>query len=74
MIEGMVATLADKLKSAPDDPDGWARLIRSYVVLGRKADAETALGDARTALAGDSAKLAPVEAVAAEFQLGTATP
>jgi cytochrome c-type biogenesis protein CcmH len=74
MIEGMVATLAERLKSAPDDPDGWARLIRSYVVLGRKADAETALGDARTALAGDSAKLAPVEAVAAEFQLGTATP
>lgn len=74
MIEGMVASLADKLKANPDDAQGWARLIRSYAVLDRRADAETALADARKALAGDSAKLATVEATATELQLGKATP
>jgi cytochrome c-type biogenesis protein CcmH len=74
MINGMVAALADKLKAAPDDAEGWARLIRSYVVLDRKADAEVALAEARKALAGDAGKLTPVEAVASEFQLGKATP
>jgi cytochrome c-type biogenesis protein CcmH len=74
MIEGMVAGLAAKLKASPDDPDGWARLVRSYAVLDRKTDAEAALADARKALNGDATKLASVEAVAAEFQLGQATP
>jgi cytochrome c-type biogenesis protein CcmH len=74
MIESMVAGLAAKLKASPDDPDGWARLVRSYAVLDRKTDAEAALADARKALNGDATKLASVEAVAAEFQLGQATP
>ena len=74
MIEGMVASLAEKLKASPDDAEGWARLIRSYMVLGRRADAETALADARKALAGDAAKLAAVEAVATEFQLAKGAP
>jgi cytochrome c-type biogenesis protein CcmH len=74
MIEGMVASLAEKLKSQPNDAEGWARLIRSYVVLDRRADAEAALADARHALAGDPAKLATVEATATELQLGKATP
>jgi cytochrome c-type biogenesis protein CcmH len=67
MIEGMVASLAERLKAAPTDADGWARLIRSYRVLGRTADADTALAQARAALAGDTGKLAIVEAVAREF-------
>lgn len=45
-IERMVAALAERLKRAPDDADGWARLGRSYVVLGRFRDAATALGRA----------------------------
>jgi cytochrome c-type biogenesis protein CcmH len=73
MIDGMVASLAARLKANPDDPDGWARLVRSYAVLGRTSDAATALATARQALAGDPARLAPVEAVASEFQLGAAT-
>ncbi len=32
--EAMVASLAAKLQEHPDDPDGWARLGRSYMVLG----------------------------------------
>lgn len=33
-VKGMVASLAAQLKTQPDNPDGWARLIRSYDVLG----------------------------------------
>lgn len=39
MIETMVARLADRLKSNPDDLDGWRRLARAYGVLGRKPEA-----------------------------------
>lgn len=64
MIEGMVASLAARLKAEPGDADGWARLVRSYMVLGRTDDARVALSEARAALAGDAAKLATVEAAA----------
>ncbi len=46
MIEGMVAQLAARLKDSPDDSDGWQRLIRSYVVLGRGDAAAEAARDA----------------------------
>jgi cytochrome c-type biogenesis protein CcmH len=39
MIESMVAGLAARLKENPDDADGWIRLIRSKMVLGRDAEA-----------------------------------
>jgi cytochrome c-type biogenesis protein CcmH len=49
MIQSMVDGLAARLKASPDDPEGWARLIRAYGVLGEtdrlaaaKADAEAA--------------------------------
>jgi cytochrome c-type biogenesis protein CcmH len=74
MIEGMVASLAERLKTQPDDVAGWARLIRSYLVLGHTADAGAALTNARTALAGDAAKLAEVNAAAAELGLAQGTP
>jgi cytochrome c-type biogenesis protein CcmH len=48
MIEGMVGGLAERLKHEPDDVEGWLRLIRSYVVLGRPGDAAAA---AQSALA-----------------------
>ena len=35
MIEGMVGQLAARLEADPKDSDGWARLVRSYMVLGR---------------------------------------
>lgn len=74
MIEGMVASLGERLKTAPTDAEGWARLIRSYRVLSRNSDAETALGEARAALAGDAVKLAVVEAVAREFSMTGSSP
>jgi cytochrome c-type biogenesis protein CcmH len=61
MIESMVAQLADRLQAEPNDAEGWARLVRSYMVLGRESDARAALEDARTALAGAVDKLALVE-------------
>ena len=41
-IESMVAKLAARLKSAPDDLDGWMRLAKAYSVLGKRADANAA--------------------------------
>lgn len=42
MIETMVAGLAERLKSSPDNPDDWRMLGRSYRVLGRPADSVAA--------------------------------
>jgi len=61
-IRSMVARLDDNLKQNGDDPEGWARLARAYGVLGEQDKAEAATAQARTALAGDAAKLARFEA------------
>lgn len=66
MIEGMVASLATRLEETPADPAGWARLVRSYMVLGRPDDAKAALAKARLVLAGDANGLASVETAARE--------
>lgn len=52
-IEAMVAKLAARLESRPDDLEGWAMLGRSYKVLGRNAEAAQAYAKAGSALAGD---------------------
>lgn len=57
MARGMVDSLAAKLKADPRNADGWMRLMRSYMVLGDQGAAGKALGDARTALAGDKASV-----------------
>lgn len=54
MIEGMVASLDAKLRDNPADPEGWRRLVRSYVVLGRQDEAEQALERGLAALGPDS--------------------
>lgn len=54
MIEGMVATLDEKLRQNPRDPEGWVRLVRSYQVLGKTDLAQDALGRAYAALGRDS--------------------
>lgn len=46
MISQMVSNLAQKLENAPDNKQGWERLIRSYIILGRTDDAQSALTDA----------------------------
>jgi cytochrome c-type biogenesis protein CcmH len=47
MIQGMVDGLAARLKSNPDDPDGWVRLVRAYAVLGDSAKRDEAYASAR---------------------------
>jgi cytochrome c-type biogenesis protein CcmH len=46
-IRNMVTSLATRLKASPDDPQGWARLVRSYGVLGDKPAQTQALAEAR---------------------------
>ncbi|HUX23443.1 MAG TPA: c-type cytochrome biogenesis protein CcmI [Burkholderiales bacterium] len=45
-IEGMVAELAQRLKSKPDDAEGWIMLARSYSALGRFGEAANAYAQA----------------------------
>ena len=66
MIETMVAGLAERLKSKPDDFAGWLRLSRSYAVLGRPVDAGAAAKSA-VAAARSPAEKAEAEALAAEL-------
>jgi len=35
----MVGRLAERMRTTPEDTDGWIMLARSYTVLGRFADA-----------------------------------
>lgn len=46
-VRSMVEGLAARLKAAPDDPAGWARLIRSYRVLGDETRRAQAAAQAR---------------------------
>ena len=45
MIRGMVAQLALRLREEPDDAEGWARLARSYRVLGEAEKERDALAE-----------------------------
>jgi len=73
MIETMVGRLAARLKDNPDDAEGWLRLIRSYIVLGKSDQAEQA---ARDALAGvsDPAARQQIEAALAQLTGSGASP
>ncbi|HYF23915.1 MAG TPA: c-type cytochrome biogenesis protein CcmI [Caulobacteraceae bacterium] len=63
-IRGMVEGLAARLQADPYDPNGWARLVRSYRVLGDEAAAARALTRARALFRERSAELAKIEAAA----------
>lgn len=75
MIELMVSGLAARLKDEPGDVEGWLKLIRSYVVLGRTdAAAEAARSALDSVNAADRGK---VEALIADLGVtpaGVATP
>ncbi|WP_374571643.1 c-type cytochrome biogenesis protein CcmI [Phenylobacterium sp.] len=64
-IRGMVAGLASRLETAPDDPEGWVRLVRSYAVLGETAKRDEALAKARARYAQQPAVLKELDAAAA---------
>jgi len=63
-IRGMVASLKARLDANPDDPAGWARLVRSYRVLGDPGAEQAALARARQLFATRPGALAPIEAEA----------
>ena len=48
MIMSMVNGLAERLEAEPNNPDGWARLMQAYMVLGREDDAKAAFEKAST--------------------------
>jgi cytochrome c-type biogenesis protein CcmH len=57
MAEGMVASLAAKMKANPGNVDGWLMLMRSYRQLGRDGQAKAALASAVAANPGRAEEL-----------------
>lgn len=73
-IAGMVAGLASRLEAQGGTAEEWARLMRSYAVLGQRDKAMAATRRAREALAQDSAALKTIDAMAQELKLTDAQP
>lgn len=70
-IGKMVDGLAARLKQNGNDLEGWMRLVRSYVMLGRRDDAATALANARGQFASDEKSLAQLNDLAKNLGLGS---
>jgi cytochrome c-type biogenesis protein CcmH len=69
MIETMVAGLAEKLKANPDNLPDSQKLIRSYLVLGKKDEALRVLENALIAFKEDEGKRGEIRAFAKELGL-----
>ena len=69
MIEGMVAGLASRLEDEPNDFGGWTRLIRAYMVLGKKEEAQAAIEKAHSTFADQSDMLAQLQQQASQMGL-----
>lgn len=67
MIEEMVARLDARLQESPNDPEGWQRLVRSYIVLERQDEARAALERGIEALGEDSPSARELRAFAQEL-------
>jgi cytochrome c-type biogenesis protein CcmH len=67
MIRGMVEGLETRLRAAPQDRDGWIRLMRARMVLNESAAATSAWREARTAFAGSASDQAAIDAAAREL-------
>jgi cytochrome c-type biogenesis protein CcmH len=63
-IRGMVEGLAARLEVAPDDPNGWVRLVRSYAVLGEAARRDAAFARAKGRFGSRPDVMADLEAAA----------
>ena len=57
MIQGMVASLSDRLATDGGSPEEWARLIRALGVLGRTGEASAIWNEAQDVFAGNAAAL-----------------
>jgi cytochrome c-type biogenesis protein CcmH len=72
-ISFMAEKLATRLKSQPDDPQGWALLARSHSVLGNPLEAVKAYEKAITLIPNDAVLMADyAEAVNLASKAGTA--
>jgi cytochrome c-type biogenesis protein CcmH len=60
-IESMVARMAEHLRAEPGDIGGWARLIRSYAVLGEPDKMQAALDQARKIFKGQPDALKTID-------------
>ncbi|HEY4266340.1 MAG TPA: tetratricopeptide repeat protein [Micropepsaceae bacterium] len=65
----MVAQLAARLETNPDDINGWVMLIRAYAVLGDKPKAVAALTRARSVFSNQASAKAALAKVAADNSL-----
>lgn len=72
MVETMVAGLDEKLRQNPRDAEGWMRLVRSYVVLGKSAQARDALNRGIAAFGSDSDQAKKLVVFAASLGLTAA--
>lgn len=68
-IRSMVNGLADRLERSPRDVEGWARLMRSRVVLGERDAAATAFRKALEVFTGDVTATGEITASAIELGL-----
>ncbi|MBB3018568.1 cytochrome c-type biogenesis protein CcmH [Microvirga lupini] len=73
-IAGMVAGLASRLEAQGGTAEEWARLMRSYAVLGQRDKAAAAAKRAREALAQDTEALKTIDTMAQELKLTDAQP
>tara|TARA_E500000318_G_scaffold102181_1_gene106303 strand:- start:181 stop:1410 length:1230 start_codon:yes stop_codon:yes gene_type:complete len=71
MILSMVSGLAERLETEPDNPDGWARLMQAYMVLGKPAEALTAYQKAGDVFAGQPDLVNRFDALAKEIGIVT---
>ncbi len=69
MIRNMVSGLAERLQAEGGSVEEWNRLIRAYMVLGERQDAEQALESARAAFAGTPEDLTRIEDAAGQLGL-----
>jgi cytochrome c-type biogenesis protein CcmH len=73
-IARMVSGLANRLEAQGGTADEWARLMRSYAVLGQRDKAVAAAQRARQALSQDDAALKTIDTMAQELKLTDAQP
>jgi cytochrome c-type biogenesis protein CcmH len=73
-IRSMVESLAERLDANGGTAEEWARLVRSYTVLGERDKASASLRKARLALAKDQEALGRLDAIAHELALNAAGP
>ena len=67
MIMSMVNGLAERLEAEPNNPDGWARLMQAYMVLGREDDAKAAFEKASTVFADQPELIARFDSLVQEI-------